>query len=66
MARSKLLTVQELSEWLNVKPGTIYSWTHCKQIPYYKLGTGVRFDPVKIERWLKKKEVPVYKIEINI
>jgi len=43
-----------------------YGWTHAKQVPHYKLGIEVRFDPEKIERWHNKKEVSVYKIEINI
>ena len=51
----KYMTVDELSEYLPVSKSTIYSWTHMKQIPYYKLGAQVRFDKDKVKTWLKKE-----------
>jgi excisionase family DNA binding protein len=47
-----LLTVDEIAEYLNVKPSTIYQWTHQGFIPHIKLGNLVRFDLKKIGRWL--------------
>ena len=49
----KLLNIHQLSEMLNVKPKTIYHWTHIGKIPYVKLGGLLRFDQADIERWLK-------------
>ena len=52
----KLLTVKDLSEWLQVSPNTIYQWTHTGYIPHYKLPKGVRFKPSEVERWLQKRK----------
>lgn len=54
----RLLTVDDLAAWLQVKPRTIYQWVHEEYIPVVKLGSLVRFDPASIAAWLKKKETP--------
>lgn len=51
----KLLTVKDLSEWLQVSPKTIYNWTHIGYIPHFKLPKGVRFSEQAISAWLNKK-----------
>jgi len=51
----KLLTVEEIAEYLNLKPSTIYQWTHQGFIPYIKLGSRVRFRTTQIEKWLEEK-----------
>ena len=64
---NKLLTAQQLSELLQVKPSTIYKWAHYGYIPFVKLGSGIRFKPEKVEAWLKKRERKgkrTYKIQI--
>jgi excisionase family DNA binding protein len=53
----KLMTIDELSAYLNVKPKTLYDWTYKKQIPYLKLGRLVRFDQEEIDKWMKEKHV---------
>ncbi|MFQ5870167.1 MAG: helix-turn-helix domain-containing protein, partial [Candidatus Zixiibacteriota bacterium] len=35
----QLLTVEEIAEYLNLKPSTIYQWTHQGFIPHIKLGS---------------------------
>lgn len=57
MPEKRFIGIKELSEYLDIKVGTIYSWTHMRKIPYYKIGRRVKFDREKIERWLKNKEV---------
>ena len=47
-----LLTVKAVSEWLQVKPSTIYLWAEQGSIPHVKLGRLIRFDPDEIEAWL--------------
>ena len=34
----RLLTIDDLAEWLQVKPRTIYQWVHEGYIPVIKLG----------------------------
>ena len=52
----KLLTIKDLSEWLQVSTSTIYQWTHTGYIPHYKLPKGVRFKATEVERWLNKRK----------
>lgn len=62
-----LLTVLQLSEWLQVKPSTVYKWMHYGYVPSVRLGFCVRFKAEKITRWLKKREVRgrnVHKIQV--
>jgi excisionase family DNA binding protein len=63
----KLMTVKDLSEWLQVSPRTVYDWVHVGFIPHYKLSKGVRFKPSEVESWLKKrhrKGRTTYKLDI--
>ena len=53
----KLLTVEEIAEYLNLKPSTIYQWTHQGFIPHIKIGNRVRFRMSQIEKWLERKTV---------
>ncbi len=52
----KLVNVQQLSEMLNVKPKTIYGWTHKEKIPCYKLECSLRFNLDEIQKWIKSKK----------
>ena len=52
----RLLNVKQLSEMLNVKPKTIYGWTHKDKIPYYKLEGSLRFNLDEIQKWIKSKK----------
>ena len=54
----RLLTIDDLAEWLQVKPRTIYQWVHEGYIPVIKLGALVRFDQASIIAWVKKREAP--------
>lgn len=55
---NRLLTVDEVATWLQVKPRTIYQWVHEGYIPVLKLGALVRFDQASVVAWLKKREIP--------
>lgn len=55
---NRLLTVDEVATWLQVKPRTIYQWVHEGYIPVLKLGALVRFDQASVSAWLKKRESP--------
>ena len=54
----RLLTVDEVANWLQVRPRTIYQWVHEGYIPVIKLGALVRFDQASIIAWVKKREQP--------
>ena len=48
-----LLTVKDLSAWLNVKPSTLYLWAAQGKIPCRKIHGVLRFDPDAIASWLR-------------
>jgi len=54
----RLLTVDQLAEWLQVKPRTIYQWVHEGYIPVIKLGSLVRFRQLSVAEWIEKRESP--------
>ena len=58
MPIKKLLTVNEVAEWLGAKKFTVYSWVHEGRIPHKKAGRLLRFDQDEIEAWLRTTSVP--------
>ena len=61
MKRQNLMTVKELSSYLNIHEQTIYKMIYKKQIPFIKIkGIGYRFNTDEIEQWINKgHEVPI-------
>lgn len=52
-----LVTIKELSEFLKVKPSTLYSWVHSGTIPFIKLNGLLRFDMDEVQEWVKGSKV---------
>jgi excisionase family DNA binding protein len=48
-----LLTIKDLSAWLNIKPSTLYLWAAQGKIPCQKIHGLIRFDREKVIRWLE-------------
>ena len=49
----RLLTVEELADWLGVPVATIYGWRYRRSgPPSYKVGRHVRFRHTDVEAWL--------------
>jgi excisionase family DNA binding protein len=48
-----LLTIKDLSGWLNIKPSTLYLWAAQGKIPCHKIHGLIRFDPEAITAWLR-------------
>jgi excisionase family DNA binding protein len=54
-------TVKELSQYLQIKPGTLYFWAAQRRIPHFKVHGLVRFRKEEIDLWLegfRKKDPP--------
>jgi excisionase family DNA binding protein len=47
-----LLTIKQVSELLNIKPSTLYSWANHAKIPCRKIHGLIRFDQEEIHHWL--------------
>jgi excisionase family DNA binding protein len=57
---SKLLTIDQLAEELQVSKHTIYKWVAASKIPHIPMpNRKVRFDMSAIEKWLKSRTVTV-------
>jgi len=66
--RDRLLTVEEVARYLQVKPKTVYNWVSLGLIPCIRKGNGlVRFQLNKVDKWLagfeqkgrKTRRIPV-------
>jgi excisionase family DNA binding protein len=49
----RLMTVEEVADYLRIKPGTVYDWAKMGKIPAIKVGRLWRFDSGTIEAWVK-------------
>jgi len=56
----KLLTIDDLAHFLNVKAKTLYSMVHRSEIPFIKVGRLLRFNREHIETWLSNRRNRVY------
>ena len=52
----KLLTVQQVSDLMQISRSLVYKWIHYDFVPYVKIGNIVRFKESELIRWLKNKE----------
>ena len=48
----RLLTIDQVSDLLQVKKNTIYSWTHTGKIPFVKINGALRFKEKAISNWI--------------
>jgi excisionase family DNA binding protein len=53
---ASLMTVREVSAYLQVHPSTIYRMLRHKQIPAFQVGNEWRFNIESIDQWCLKKE----------
>jgi len=49
--QNDIMTLEEVAEYLRLKPQTIYTWAQEKRIPSAKLGKEWRFKKSIIDRW---------------
>lgn len=47
-----MLTVKDVSAWLNIKQSTLYLWVSQNKIPYRRIHGLIRFEPDAIQAWL--------------
>lgn len=52
----RLLTIDEVAEFLHMNPMTVYSWVKDGKIPAFKIGKVWRFRKSEIDEWLKKQK----------
>lgn len=52
MDQAKLMTVKQVSEYLQLKGSTIYAWAQDGKIPAIKIGRTWRFRQTDLDSWL--------------
>jgi excisionase family DNA binding protein len=52
-----MLTVKELSAWLNIKESTLYLWASQNKIPCRRIHGLIRFEAEAIQAWLNSFEL---------
>jgi len=57
MLSNELMTIEEVAEYLRMKPQTIYRWAQDKRIPAAKLGKEWRFRRRIIDAWLDEQMI---------
>lgn len=50
----EILTLEEVANYLKVKPQTIYNWAQSGKIPAAKLGKEWRFRKSVIDKWFNQ------------
>ena len=58
-APSRIMTVAEVAQYLQVHPSTLYRLIRRHQIPAFKIGTDSRFDRDAIEKWMSAGQVKI-------
>jgi len=53
----RLLTVQEVADYLGISKDTAYSMVSQRRIPYVKIGRLLKFDLKTIDEWIAQKTV---------
>ncbi len=54
MTDNEIMTLEEVAEYLRMKPQTIYTWAQERKIPAAKLGKEWRFKKSVIDKWFDK------------
>jgi excisionase family DNA binding protein len=55
MDNNEIMTLEEVAEYLRVKPQTIYTWAQEKKIPAAKLGKEWRFKKSMVDKWFLER-----------
>ncbi len=53
MNETGFMTVQEVADYLRLKPLAIYRKVKSKEIPFKRAGRSLRFDKEELDQWMK-------------
>jgi excisionase family DNA binding protein len=55
-AMARVMTLDEVAQYLRVHPSTVYRLLKKKELPGFKMGSDWRFNLESIDRWLEMSE----------
>ena len=55
ISENQIMTLEEVAEYLRVKPQTIYTWAQEKKMPAAKIGKEWRFKKSMIDKWFNDR-----------
>ena len=61
MPNKHLFTINELADYLKMRPITIYKHAAAGKLPGFKVGSKWRFKKSTIDRWIEEQENSRYK-----
>ena len=47
-----LLTLKETADWLRCHNSSLYRMVKARSIPFFRVGTDLRFDPQRVQQWM--------------
>jgi excisionase family DNA binding protein len=50
----KLLSVDDICEYLGIGRDTVYKWIDAKSLPAYRLGRLWKFKKKEVDKWIEK------------
>jgi excisionase family DNA binding protein len=53
----EFFTIEQLSEYLNLKRSSLYFQVETGQIPHYRIGRLLRFKKGEIDQWLERHRI---------
>ena len=57
--------VQDIAEYLAIKPSTLYALVGRREVPFYKVGRLIRFKRSSIDEWMEKQREEVVDIKME-
>ena len=60
---SGFLTVREASQYLGVKPSSLYSMVEKKEIPHYRIGQLIKFTMADLDAFMQERRVDPVDLE---
>lgn len=56
--RDRLMTADEVADWLRIPRSTVYELTRSRRIPFLKVGRRTLFEHDSIAAWVAARTVP--------
>ncbi len=62
---SKWMNVAQAAEYLGISKGTLYQYTHRKEITHYKFGNKVAFKITDLDNFMESKKIETVDQQLN-